>query len=29
MKGKLNTKGNLLSTGMRWDAEYSRPNAKS
>jgi len=29
MKGKLNIKGNLLSTGMRWDAEHSRPNAKS
>ena len=29
MKGKLNIKGNLLSTGIRWDAEYLRPNAKS
>ena len=25
MKGKLNIKGNLLSTGIRWDAESSRP----
>ena len=29
MKGKLKIKGNLLSTGVRWDAECSRPNAKS
>lgn len=29
MKGKLNIKGNLMSTGIRWNAESSRPNAKS
>jgi len=29
MKGKLNIKGNLLSTGIRWNAESSRANAKS
>jgi antitoxin (DNA-binding transcriptional repressor) of toxin-antitoxin stability system len=29
MKGRLNIKGELLSTGIRWNAEYSRPNAKS
>jgi prevent-host-death family protein len=29
MKGKLNIRGNLLSTGIRWNAEASRPNAKS
>jgi len=29
MKGKLKIKGNLLSTGVRWDAEGSSPNAKS
>jgi antitoxin (DNA-binding transcriptional repressor) of toxin-antitoxin stability system len=29
MKGKLHVKGNLLSTGIRWDAESLRPNAKS
>ena len=29
MKGKLKIKGDLLSTGMRWNAEASRPNAKS
>jgi prevent-host-death family protein len=28
MKGKLNIKGNLLSTGVRWNAEGSSPNAK-
>ena len=28
MKGKLNIKGNLLSTGVRWNAEASRANAK-
>ena len=28
MKGKLNIKGNLLSTGIRWNAESSRANAK-
>ena len=29
MKGKLKIKGNLLSTGIRWNADASRPNAKS
>ena len=29
MKGKLKIKGDLLSTGIRWNAEASRPNAKS
>ena len=29
MKGKLNVKGNLLSTGLRWNAESSRATAKS
>ena len=29
MKGKLHVNGNLLSTGIRWDAESLRPNAKS
>ena len=29
MKGKLKIKGNLLSTGLRWNAESLRPNAKS
>jgi prevent-host-death family protein len=29
MKGTLKIKGNLLSTGVRWDAEGSSPNAKS
>jgi prevent-host-death family protein len=29
MTGKLNIKGNLLSTGIRWNAEFPRPNAKS
>ena len=28
MKGKLKIKGNLLSTGLRWNAESSRPNAR-
>ena len=29
MKGKLTIKGDLLSTGIRWNAESSRANAKS
>jgi antitoxin (DNA-binding transcriptional repressor) of toxin-antitoxin stability system len=29
MKGKLKIKGDLLSTGIRWNAEASRLNAKS
>ena len=29
MKGKLKIKGDLLSTGVRWSAEASKPNAKS
>ena len=29
IKGKLKIKGDLLSTGIRWNAEASRPNAKS
>jgi prevent-host-death family protein len=29
MKGKLTIKGDLLSTGIRWNAEASRANAKS
>jgi antitoxin (DNA-binding transcriptional repressor) of toxin-antitoxin stability system len=29
MKGKLNIKGDIMSTGMRWHAESFRPNAKS
>ena len=29
MKGKLTIKGDLLSTGLRWNAEASRTNAKS
>jgi antitoxin (DNA-binding transcriptional repressor) of toxin-antitoxin stability system len=29
MKGKLKIKGNLLSTGIRWNTDASRPNAKS
>ena len=29
MKGKLKIKGGLLSTGIQWTAESSRPNAKS
>ena len=29
MKGKLKIKGDLLSTGIQWTAESSRPNAKS
>ena len=29
MKGRLNVKGDLMSTGIRWNAEASRPNAKS
>jgi prevent-host-death family protein len=29
MKGKLRIKGDLLSTGIRWNAESSRPNVKS
>jgi prevent-host-death family protein len=28
MKGKLKIKGDLLSTGMRWNAEASRANAR-
>ena len=29
MKGKLNIKGDIMSTGIRWKAESLRPNAKS
>jgi antitoxin (DNA-binding transcriptional repressor) of toxin-antitoxin stability system len=29
MKGKLNTRGSLLSTGIRWDAESPIIHAKS
>ena len=29
MEGKLKIKGNLLSTGIRWDAESLGPDAKS
>ena len=29
MKGKLTIKGDLLSTGIRWNVEASRLNAKS
>jgi prevent-host-death family protein len=29
MKGKLTIKGDLLSTGLSWNAESSRPDVKS
>jgi antitoxin (DNA-binding transcriptional repressor) of toxin-antitoxin stability system len=28
MKGRLNIKGDIMSTGMRWNAESTRANAR-